>query len=245
MLDLHNHILPHMDDGCKTPEESVQALQLAARQGVEVVFATPHYYPVESSDAFLQRRRTAVAQLEEYLRRKPCGPLPQLCLGAEVAYRAGIGNDPNLPALCLGGTDHLLLELPFHSWGAEIFRQIRSISANQGITVVLAHLERYVGIVPMAQLRQLLEMDVMVQVNAGSFLTLAQRRAVKKLMRFSRIDFLGSDCHNLTSRPPVMGPAREYLQKKRKSFILDYAQDQAQTLFSQVKEDYLLTLTQE
>ena len=48
LYDLHSHILPHMDDGCKDAARSIEALRLSYAQGVRVIFATPHYYPVES-----------------------------------------------------------------------------------------------------------------------------------------------------------------------------------------------------
>lgn len=244
LLDLHNHILPGMDDGCKTPQESLAALQEAARQGVQAVFATPHYYPVEPVEVFLQRRREAADRLSAYVRAQKAAELPQVCLGAEVAFRAGLSNEPALRELALGGTEYLLLELPFHSWGPEVFRQIRSISTNHALTVVLAHLERYVGIVPFDQLRKLLQMDVLVQINAGSFLKLKNRMAVNRLLRHARIDFFGSDCHNLTDRAPKMGELAAYLEKNRLSFMLDYANDQAMQLFEQVKPEYKLSFSE-
>lgn len=57
--DLHSHILPGMDDGCKTAQQSIEALRLSYAQGVRAMFATPHYYPVESVESFLARRQSA------------------------------------------------------------------------------------------------------------------------------------------------------------------------------------------
>ena len=42
MIDLHTHILPGVDDGVKTVEESLEFARVAAADGIEVIVATPH-----------------------------------------------------------------------------------------------------------------------------------------------------------------------------------------------------------
>jgi protein-tyrosine phosphatase len=62
MTDFHSHILPGIDDGCKTAEESLQVLKMMAEQCIERVAATPHFYAShsgESPDEFLVRRNAA------------------------------------------------------------------------------------------------------------------------------------------------------------------------------------------
>lgn len=48
MIDLHSHILPRMDDGSRSTEESLQMLTALAAQGVTDVAATPHFYASEN-----------------------------------------------------------------------------------------------------------------------------------------------------------------------------------------------------
>ena len=67
ICDLHGHFLPGMDDGCKTPQESLQVLQSSYAKGVRRMFATPHYYPGEPVERFLERRAESVRILEEYI----------------------------------------------------------------------------------------------------------------------------------------------------------------------------------
>ena len=101
ICDLHGHFLPGMDDGSGSVAESLQMLEMAAQQGIGQMFATPHYYPVETVDEFLQRREESAQQLTQAM--EAAGKvLPKVCLGAEVAYRQGIGNADNLEKLCLG-----------------------------------------------------------------------------------------------------------------------------------------------
>ena len=78
--DLHSHILPGMDDGCKTPEESVEALRLSYAQGVRAIFATPHYYPVETVENFLARRQEAWDTLQLQIEKQAAADIPQIVL---------------------------------------------------------------------------------------------------------------------------------------------------------------------
>ena len=60
MVDFHSHILPGMDDGASSPEESLQMLARSRQQGVDVLFATSHFYADEEDPAaFLVRREEA------------------------------------------------------------------------------------------------------------------------------------------------------------------------------------------
>ena len=58
-IDFHSHILPEIDDGSRSVEESVAILDMMAADGVTVVAATPHFYCTQNSiDTFLQKHIT-------------------------------------------------------------------------------------------------------------------------------------------------------------------------------------------
>lgn len=212
ICDLHGHFLPGMDDGCKTAEESLQVLQSSSAQGIGCMFATPHYYPVETVAAFLQRRQAAHDRLAAYLADRNAS-VPEICLGAEVAYRTGISREDDLDRLCLGNSRYLLLELPFRRWDSNVVRDIQIICSTRNITPILAHIERYLDLQTRESLNSVLEQDVLVQMNAGNFLRFGSRRTAVKLLKKGVVQLLGSDCHNMTTRPPNLGQALEYLQK--------------------------------
>jgi len=212
ICDMHSHFLPGMDDGCKTEEEALQVLKSNYAQGIRRVFATPHYYPVETVGDFLKRRQAAFDRLQAAARDYT--DIPQICLGAEVAYRPGLGYLEDLDKLCLGASRYLLLELPFSRWNKELVRDVSNMCGAAGITPILAHIERYLDKKQQDILDRLLEMDVLVQMNAGQLLQFSTRRQGRKLLRSGVVQLLGSDCHNMTSRPPNMGEAVAYLQKK-------------------------------
>ena len=89
ICDLHCHVLPGMDDGCRSVEESIRVMEESARQGVGAMMATPHYYPRETVESFLSRRHAAYSQLNEIIKGKKKN-LPVLNLGAEVAWHNGL-----------------------------------------------------------------------------------------------------------------------------------------------------------
>jgi protein-tyrosine phosphatase len=203
-----------MDDGCKTPEQSVEALRLSYAQGVRAIFATPHYYPVESVEAFLARRKAAWESLQAEIRRQGVTDIPQIVLGAEVAYRPGISSAEGIEKLCLGSADYLLLELPFRAWGKEELRQVSNFGSVRGIIPVLAHYERYRTLQSKEIYGQMARQDVLIQKNAESFSGFFGERRACREVKAGRCHLLGSDCHNLRSRKPNLPMAVESLQRR-------------------------------
>lgn len=230
ICDLHSHILPGMDDGCKTVEESLQLLRTSYEQGVRKICATPHYYPVESVDEFLARRGEAVNLLNRALEKETM-PVPKICLGAEVAYRPGICYQEDLNKLCIGDSQYLLLEMPFYKWGDEVVRTLRGISNVRGITPILAHIERYLSMQDKDVLDRVLDQEILVQMNAARLLHFSSRGQAKRLLNNGTVQLLSSDCHNNTSRPQNLGQAVEYLQKKGMEDILEEISRRSRRIF--------------
>lgn len=214
ICDFHGHFLPAMDDGCKSVEESVQVLQSSYCQGITRVCATSHYYPVEPVEAFLKRREEVVNLLNDHIRQNAIGQIPQILLGAEVAYRPGIGQQENLEKLCLGASHYLLLEMPFTRWGKAEVREIGKLCANKGVTPILAHIERYWEHQDPQVLHSILQQDVLVQLNAQTLLQRPERRLARRLLKSGAVQLLGTDCHNMAGRAPRLGEALAWLQKK-------------------------------
>ena len=107
MTDFHSHILPAMDDGSRSVDESAEMLNELSGQGISRVIATPHFYANdESVFDFLGRRREAFDKLSTVL----TPDMPQVLLGAEVRYYDGISHLADMKSLCVQGTDLFLLE---------------------------------------------------------------------------------------------------------------------------------------
>lgn len=204
MVDIHSHVLPGMDDGSKSVEESIQMLKVTVQQGIRQIAATPHFYPADNSpEQFLDRR----AKAEKRLRDAWQPWFPELRIGAEVYYFEGMSHAEALDDLRIEGTELLLLEMPFAPWSERMVREIEEIQARSGITVLMAHIERYFRFQKSQVWEELMQTGVRMQCNAEFFLHWKTRRKALRMLKAGKIHFLGSDCHNMRSRQPVLGEA--------------------------------------
>lgn len=230
ICDLHGHFLPGIDDGCKVPEESLQVLRESYSRGIRHMAATPHYYPEKSVSAFLERRNDAWQRLQPMMDEN----MPHVFLGAEVAYYPGICNCPELDSLCLGNSRYLLLEMPFYRWERSVLRDVQSLCTVKGLTPIIAHIERYLDIEPKQAVQELLNMDVLVQMNAENLLGRFDGRSGRKLLKSGVIQFLGSDCHNTTTRPPNLADGISVLEKHRMWDILEDLAENSRILLEEI-----------
>jgi len=212
MIDFHTHILPNIDDGCKTISQSVEALSIMKKSGVDVVIATSHYYrSVETIDEFIQRRNQSYKILmEECTQTK--AKIPHIILGSEVEYYGGISKNDDLDKLCIDGTGYMLLEMPFVKWDSLILTEVRKISANQGIIPIIAHGDRYIKY--KNKISKLNDLQVPIQINASAFIDPGTSRKYLKLLKTGKVHLVGSDCHNLDDRKPNIDLAYKIIQKQ-------------------------------
>lgn len=229
MIDWHSHILPAMDDGSKDVAESISMLGMQTSQGVATVIATPHFYANDETVAsFIERRAKAFEALKEQLGENG----PHILLGAEVRYYQGISRLEGLKDLTIEGSKLLLLEMPMSVWTETMVRELVELSGKNSVRIVLAHVERYIKLQKSAVWNRLLESGIMMQVNASFFTSLASRRKAITLLQDGVVQFLGSDCHNLTTRPPVLGQAAEVIRKKLGNGFLDQMQEYGYSLLT-------------
>lgn len=229
MIDWHSHILPAMDDGSKDVAESISMLGMQTSQGVGTVIATPHFYANDETVAsFIERRAKAFEALKEQLGENG----PHILLGAEVRYYQGISRLEGLKDLTVEGSKLLLLEMPMSVWTETMVRELVELSGKNSVRIVLAHVERYIKLQKSAVWNRLLESGIMMQVNASFFTSLASRRKAITLLQDGVVQFLGSDCHNLTTRPPVLGQAAEVIRKKLGNGFLDQMQEYGYSLLT-------------
>lgn len=213
MLDLHTHILPCMDDGSQSAEESVRMLRMEAEQGVAHAVLTPHFYPSREDPArFLSRRREAAERLLNAVQGQT--NLPRLHLGAEVTYYDGVSRSEMIDDLCIEGTGAMLLEMPFCEWNQRMLGEVLELRSQRGIQPVLAHVERYLSFQSADVISELCDQGVWMQVNASFFTRWQTSRRALAMLDRREIHFLGSDCHNLTTRKPNMGDAMARIEKK-------------------------------
>ena len=218
MIDFHSHILPGIDDGSKDCEMSLQMIRALSEQGVDTIAATSHFYATQQSPLrFLERRQHAFERLIEVL---PADS-PQILLGAEVLYFPGFSHIQELPRLFLQGTDILLLEMPFETWTDYMIREVNEIARSGSCRILLAHIERYYFQQRRDVWDSFLDNGVMMQSNADFFLPFRTRQKALHLLKDGRIHVLGSDCHNITTRPPRLSEAYNIIHRRFGQAALD------------------------
>lgn len=213
VVDVHSHILPGMDDGSRSVTESLKMLKAAYEQGIDAVIATPHFYgDRERPESFLSRRDESLKALKA---ASSDGPLPNIYIGAEIAYYFGMGSSEALPSLCIEGTKCALIEMPFCAWSRGEVEEIYSAMKNYGITPILAHIERFIGYGKnLSYIKELAERDVLLQSNAEFFIDKKTRKKALKFLNSGLVKLIGSDCHNTGDRPQNIGDAINVIREE-------------------------------
>lgn len=218
MIDFHSHVLPGIDDGSRDSDESLELLRMCSEQGVSRIAATPHFYPNNDTPAeFLERRDKAARRLRERLD----GSSPEIILGAEVYYFAGIASNEEVSRLRLGDTEILLLEMPFAKWSSSMVSEILALHGRSGITVMMAHIERYLHYQDDDVWDFLLKRGVIMQSNAEFFTDWRTKRRALKMLRSGKIHVIGSDCHNTKDRTENLGKAFAVLNDRDRELLED------------------------
>ena len=217
MIDFHSHILPGIDDGSRSVEESVQMLKTLREQRVDMVVASSHFDVSRYSPRhFLEKRGYLFHQLKKALPSER----PNILLGAEVLYFPGLSRVSALRELCVEGTNLLLLEMPFGSWKEYMVREVQELAHSGDFTVLLAHVERYRTRQNRPFWDRLLEDGVLMQSNADFFLSAFTRGKALRMLESGYIHLLGTDCHNMTSRPPRMAEGRGVIRDRLGKHVL-------------------------
>ena len=167
-MDMHTHIIPGIDDGSHSMDQTINMLRQEYDEGVRVVVATPHYGIRNPSMTFGMAKK-ALKETQE--KANEVVPGLKLVLGSELFYSDGVidalerGEAPTI-----GGTSHALIEFSTGDSQERIFQCIRDMTWK-GFRPVIAHIERYKSLEgDVEAVRALVEMGASVQINCRSFL---------------------------------------------------------------------------
>lgn len=221
-IDIHAHILPGVDDGSGSMEETIQMLKTAAEQNIRTIIATPHFMAgsnnlsVQQLQTIRDRVQAEAAKIEEDL---------HILLGNELFYSESIIDELRSGrALTLADSKYVLVEFAVRSSYETIYRGLGEL-IQSGYAPILAHVERYLCLYKREDLiNELIEAGCYIQMNShsisgGIFNTEAAYN--RKLINQGLVHFIGSDCHDEKIRIPYMKSAVKALQRKQDKRFLD------------------------
>jgi len=212
IIDIHSHILPGLDDGPRTIDESLRMCEMYIEEGVAAVVATPHMCD-RRFHVTPEHVRQAAETLSQACSRR--GLELKILPGADVRLEPelldAVDNDG---VLFLGDTGkYLLLELPFQTAPPieDLVLQLRL----RGITPILSHPERNMELWRKPhRLNELVEAGCLVQITAGSLFGDFGRASLQAAERFlgaALVDVVASDAHSPVARRPELARAARLL----------------------------------
>lgn len=216
MIDLHSHILPGLDDGPSSREESIAVALAAARDGVRVMAATPHVradYPTspEAMEAALRATREAFDE---------AGVALELLGGGELALDVvpTLGEDDLRRFGLAGNPRYLLLEFPYSGWPLSLETQVFELR-TRGVTPVLGHPERNVAVqAAPARLERAVQEGALVQLTASSLTGAAGSgagKAARRLLDLGHAHLVAGDWHGRAIPRAAMSEACARLGDER------------------------------
>ena len=229
MTDLHCHVLPFVDDGSKSLEESILMIEDSIKQGVKNLVLTPHY----REGSFEKSDSEIIATFEELKRQVEKRSLPiSLFLGREITFFKEFSKlIESKDFLTLAGGKFVLLEFPYQT-EVDIEEICYSVKLN-GFIPVVAHVERYSYFRNIKDVERLKKSGVVIQVNCAPVVNKSygeENKFVKKLLKNRLVDVVASDNH--FSRVNYMAQAYQKVKSKYK----DYAD-----LIFKTNPEYIIT----
>ncbi|MEM7313714.1 MAG: CpsB/CapC family capsule biosynthesis tyrosine phosphatase [Planctomycetota bacterium] len=221
-VDIHCHLVPGIDDGAKTWDDTLAMARMAVEDGTRTIIVTPHQLGNFShNDGDLIRQRTAQVQQVLNDHKIPLQVLP----GGDVRIEDGMVRKIGEGSVMSLGDHrlHVLLELPH-----ELYFPIEPVLAKletAGMQGILSHPERNAGILTNPGLLPgLVDQGCLMQVTCGSLVGTfgpASQRLAESMLNDGLVHFLASDGHSPKSRRPRMGRAYRRATELAGSAIAD------------------------
>ena len=214
IVDIHCHLLPGIDDGSSSMEETKALLSIAYKEGVRTICATPHYRP-ERWHTDPQQVKRLYEQVQSMARQMD--PDFHIYLGNELYYRSS-STEALSEGSCrtMGAGRYVLVEFNPSKEFREMDSALYSLLA-EGYLPLLAHVERYACLKKdISRIEGLIEKGVLIQMNAGSLsgdFGFMETRYAKKLVEREFVHVIASDSHDQNRRAPRFQKCRHYLNK--------------------------------
>ena len=213
--DVHNHLVPDVDDGARDVEDTLDAVERMTLLGIRKIIATPHLDGrlTLEPDA-LEERLEEVTEAFDVATAAVAEAFPEVDLRRGHEVMLDIPDvDFSDPRMRLAGTRFVLVEWPrlhLPPGTAKVLRRIR----DGGHVPIVAHPERYVGI-DLELAANWREAGALLQVNHGSLdgrYGGEARNMALRLLRRAWVDYMASDFHARPDRKIYMEEARDHLE---------------------------------
>ncbi|WP_459501930.1 tyrosine-protein phosphatase [Bacillus sp. C1] len=232
MIDLHCHILPGVDDGAQSMEDSIAMARAACKEGIHTIVATPHHQngvyinPAESVLHQVKQLNNRLKEEEIHLTILP---------GQEIRLYGGLLEDYQLgEILTLNCTDvYTTIEFPANHVPRYAEKMLYELRVR-GITPIIVHPERNTEIIERPELLyKLVHQGALTQITAGS-VTGKFGKKIKKftmqLIEHQLTHVIASDAHNTSSRSFHLQLAYETVEKTFGSSTLYYFKENPYSL---------------
>jgi protein-tyrosine phosphatase len=219
IVDLHSHLLPGIDDGAKTMEESLAMLRVAQSQGITVMACTPHLVLDNMHRQYCSKAYSHYKKLRAAAKSEGIGV--KLIFGFELMLDESIYTCQTLSDYTIDNTHLLLIEASV-DWKAETLFDAAEWLILKGFIPLLAHPERLrnsFGLFDfdnIKKLKKLNERGLILQINAAGITGFSGIATRLRAMRFitSGMDFIvGSDAHSPKGRLTEMQSALHFIEK--------------------------------
>jgi protein-tyrosine phosphatase len=220
LIDLHAHILPGIDDGPQSLEDSLEMARLAVADGITTMVATPHLFRRKSVELEALNSPDAIRQAVNQFNQKLSEEDIDLTVlpGCEIPLFIDIIRfiDEGRILTLNDGQRYICLEMPETVIPPATEDLIFQLS-SRGLTPIITHPERNPVFYDMPdKFRRLISLGCLAQITARSLTRgfgWGVSRFAKRLVREGLVQVMATDAHSVAHRPPVMGAALKKLSK--------------------------------
>ena len=216
MIDLHNHVLPNVDDGPKTIEESMSMLRYASKQGISDIVQTVHFqHPkMEGKNVDYDFLKRKIDKIQDLINKENLNI--KMHLSAEVFYLPNILEISSNPLVTMGNKKYMLLEFQPNIYPTNYEKELFKLQSN-GVVPIIAHPERYRFIKEdLSILKDWINRDYVIQIDAGSILGHFGKHTLQiaeNMFTSGFVNIIASDAHNPNKRNFCLLEAYKKLEK--------------------------------
>lgn len=222
MIDIHCHILPEVDDGSRSLNESIEMALIAREQGIKKIVNTSHYHP----DFRYKKGEELLKELEDFNNVLKENMIDiEVLIGNEIYYTKDLIKEiDDLDFYTLNNSRYILIELPPTNFPTDLCNIVYELKEKNYIPV-FAHVERYREVQENPELiYDIINAGAIIQINSHSILGKSGKelqRTCDTLISRNMVHVVGTDAHRSKRRTPIFLDAYQYVFEKYSKEVAD------------------------